>query len=240
VRQRHVGAQSYQQVSDSARRCTQVAVAPALAGTAHPFERSGQMDAAQNLKIALDETRMLILGAQVLLGFQMRSVFQEAFEQLPASSKVYDAAALFLMVAAVGLLIAPAAHHRVVDGGDATRRIMRIIGLCMSGALLLFATALGINIFIGLERIAGFAAAIMARVGRRSNGACVLIWHRSALALGLAADVFVVIAKIAESCDRYGSRGSVTGRACGALARLALVPARTAQRCGWRIAGRVG
>jgi hypothetical protein len=172
------------------------------------------MDAAQNLKIALDETRMLILGAQVLLGFQVRSVFQEAFEQLPASSKVCDAAALFLMVAVVGLLIAPAAHHRVVDGGDATRRIMRIIGLCMSGALLLFATALGINIFIGLERIAGFAAAIMARVGRRSNGACVLVWHRSALALGLAADVIVVIAKIAES--------DVSGTAAAALSLVAL------------------
>jgi hypothetical protein len=35
------------------------------------------------LKIALDETRMLILGAQVLLGFQMRSVFQDALEQIP-------------------------------------------------------------------------------------------------------------------------------------------------------------
>lgn len=44
------------------------------------------MEAAQKLKIALDETRMLILGAQVLLGFQMRSAFQDAFETLPASS----------------------------------------------------------------------------------------------------------------------------------------------------------
>src|SRR5204863_757002 len=113
------------------------------------------------LKIALDEARMLILGAQVLLGFQMRSVFQEAFEQLPVSSKVGDAAALLLMVTVVGLLIAPAAHHRVVDGGDATRRIMQIISLSMSGALLLFALALGVNIFIGLERIAGVAVAIV-------------------------------------------------------------------------------
>jgi hypothetical protein len=113
------------------------------------------MEAAQKVQIALDQTHMLILGVQVLLGFQMmRSVFHEAFEQLPPSSKFWDVAALFMMVAMVALLIAPAAHHRLADDGNATRRSMRIIGLCMSGALLLFAPALGTNIFIELERIA--------------------------------------------------------------------------------------
>jgi len=66
------------------------------------------MEAAQKLKIALDETRMLILGAQVLLGFQMRSAFLEGFEHLSTSSRLCDAIALLLMVAVVGLLIAPA------------------------------------------------------------------------------------------------------------------------------------
>lgn len=122
------------------------------------------MDAAQKLKIALDETRMLILGAQVLLGFQMRSAFQDAFEKLPACSKGWDMVALLMMVAVVGLLIAPAAHHRVVDEGDATRRVLRIISLAMSGALLLLAQALGINVFIGIERIAGFGPAVAAGV----------------------------------------------------------------------------
>lgn len=56
------------------------------------------------------------------------------------------------------MLIAPAAHHRIADDGDATRRVLRIINLAMSGALLLFALALGINIYIGIERIAGWAA----------------------------------------------------------------------------------
>jgi hypothetical protein len=122
------------------------------------------MEAAQILKIALDETRMLILGAQVLLGFQMRSVFQDAFEVIPAASKISDAFALLLMVVVVGLLIAPAAHHRIVDDGNASRRILKFVGAAMSGALLLFALALGINIYIGFERIAGAAAAALAGV----------------------------------------------------------------------------
>ena len=132
------------------------------------------MDVAQKLKIALDETRMLILGAQVLLGFQMRSVFQDAFEQLPAPSKIFDGVALLIMTAVVALLIAPAAHHRIVEEGNASRRIMRIISLSMSGALLLFALALGINIFLGLERIAGLGVAITAGIAGAATA--FLLW----------------------------------------------------------------
>lgn len=122
------------------------------------------MKAAQKLKIALDETRMLILGAQVLLGFQMRSVFQDAFEQLRVHAKIWDGIALLIMVAVVGLLIAPAAHHRVVEQGNASGYIMKVISWAMSGALLLFSLALGMNIFIAVGRIAGLAAAVTAGI----------------------------------------------------------------------------
>ena len=36
---------------------------------------------------ALDEARMLVLGAQVLVGFQLRSVFEKGFESLPIPSQ---------------------------------------------------------------------------------------------------------------------------------------------------------
>ena len=42
------------------------------------------MDLPNKTKMALDETRMMILGAQILLGFQLRSAFGEGFDQLPA------------------------------------------------------------------------------------------------------------------------------------------------------------
>ena len=38
------------------------------------------------INTALDETRMLILGTQVLIGFGYRVVFEEEFPQLPAAS----------------------------------------------------------------------------------------------------------------------------------------------------------
>jgi len=41
----------------------------------------------RKLKIALDESRLLILGAQVLFGFQFNGIFQELFEELPRPSQ---------------------------------------------------------------------------------------------------------------------------------------------------------
>ena len=122
------------------------------------------MQGPQKLKLALDETRMLVLGAQVLLGFQMRSVFQGAFDTLPETTKALDAVALIVMVGVVAMLIAPAIHHRLVDDGNATTRIMQSTSHMMESALLLFAFALGLNMFIGIERIAGTALAIAAGI----------------------------------------------------------------------------
>src|SRR5262245_63614557 len=122
------------------------------------------MDGAQQLKVALDETRMLVLGAQVLLGFQLRSAFQEQFDAIPPQSRFLDAVALLLMTLVVGLLIAPAIYHRVVGDGDAAARIRRLIGLVMAAALIPFALAIGINMFVAMERIGGSGSAAIAGV----------------------------------------------------------------------------
>jgi Family of unknown function (DUF6328) len=114
------------------------------------------MDGAEKIKIALDETRMLVLGAQVLLGFQLRSAFQERFDKLPRYVQNVDAASLLLMVLVIGLLITPAIHHRIVENGDATTRALRVVSVMMALALLPFAVTLGLNIFIALERIGTF------------------------------------------------------------------------------------
>src|SRR5215510_1841618 len=113
------------------------------------------MDPATRVKLALDESRMLILGAQVLLGFQLRSAFQDRFEQLSPHAKTIDAASLVLMVVVIGLLIAPPIHHRVVENGNATARILRAIGIIMPWALLPLALSLGFNVFIAMEGLAG-------------------------------------------------------------------------------------
>ena len=45
------------------------------------------MDLADKLKTALDESRLLILGAQVVFGCQFQMVFQEGFQDAPRDSQ---------------------------------------------------------------------------------------------------------------------------------------------------------
>jgi hypothetical protein len=48
------------------------------------------MKLSDKVKIALEETRILILGAQILLGFGFRGVFDDRFDQLPAYARYAD------------------------------------------------------------------------------------------------------------------------------------------------------
>ena len=41
------------------------------------------MKLERQLKVALDESRLLILGSQVLFGFQFNAVFQQQFDNVP-------------------------------------------------------------------------------------------------------------------------------------------------------------
>jgi len=43
------------------------------------------MELSKKVKIALDETRILILGVQILLGLQLRGVFSDGYEQQGSS-----------------------------------------------------------------------------------------------------------------------------------------------------------
>jgi hypothetical protein len=102
------------------------------------------------VKTALDETRTLILGAQILLGFQFHSVFQERFASLSSAAQLADGIALGVMVVSIGLLIAPSAYHRLAEKGDNTGRMQALTGQCAAAALLPFAIALGLDLAITL------------------------------------------------------------------------------------------
>ena len=76
------------------------------------------MSLQRKLKNALDETRLLILGAQVLFGFQFNGMFQEAFADLHVALRLIACAGLVLIMIATGLLIAPSMQHRIVERGE--------------------------------------------------------------------------------------------------------------------------
>jgi hypothetical protein len=56
------------------------------------------MDLADKLKMALDESRLLILGAQVIFGCQFQMVFQERFQDAPRGSQTVQGIGLLALV----------------------------------------------------------------------------------------------------------------------------------------------
>src|SRR5256885_16295100 len=76
------------------------------------------------VKEALDEARTLVLGVQVLLGFQYAALFQTAFGKLPLAARQLDAAAMGLMLVTLGLLLAIVPYHRVAARAHATDALL--------------------------------------------------------------------------------------------------------------------
>jgi len=127
------------------------------------------------VKTALDETRTLILGSQILIGFQFQAVFQNAFEQLPAHARWMDGTALILMVSAAALLIAPGVYHRIVENGQDSVHIHHLISIMAGIALLPFAVSLGLDLFIAIERAADARTAFV--VGLGFGGLALFCWY---------------------------------------------------------------
>jgi hypothetical protein len=127
------------------------------------------------VKSALGEARMLILGAQVLLGFQYRAVFEKGFDTLPLWSQTFKLSSLGLMLVAVGLLIAPTAYHRIVERGEDTEELHSFTSKVMLWALLPFALALGLDLFVASEQIIGRKWAVA--VGFLTLSAALFFWY---------------------------------------------------------------
>jgi Family of unknown function (DUF6328) len=105
---------------------------------------------------------MLVLGAQVLLGFEFSGVFKDGFERLPFHARYLDGIALLLLIVTVALLIVPETYHQIVEIGRDTGRFHQLISRMADYALLPFALSLGLALFIAGESIFGFSAGLAA------------------------------------------------------------------------------
>ncbi len=113
---------------------------------------------------ALNESRILILSAQVVVGFQFSVVFATGFSQLPRSAQYLNIGALGLMLVAMALTIAPTSYHQIVEQGEDTGRLHDFIIKVVGWALLPFALGLGINLHIATQKLAGDTAATLTGV----------------------------------------------------------------------------
>ena len=80
----------------------------------------GGADTALDERIStmLIEARVILPGAQALLGFQFAAFLTASFEQLPHPAKLVHLGCLACVALCVLLLMAPAAYHRLAAGGE--------------------------------------------------------------------------------------------------------------------------
>jgi hypothetical protein len=131
-------------------------------------------DKVQN---ALDEARLLILGTQVLFGFQLRAVFEKGFDKLPSISQSLNLVALGLLLITLALLIWPGAYHRLTENGEDTKSVHEFATKVMEVALAPFALGLGLNVFVAVDKVAGRLAGIIS--GASAALVAITAWYVS-------------------------------------------------------------
>lgn len=132
------------------------------------------MSLSKDVKTALDETRLLILGAQVLLGFQLQAMFREGFESLRPVEQYVSEAALLLMAGTIGLLIAPSIQHRLVEGGKDSTRLLGVARRYAMAALITFAFAIAADFHVVFAKHAGSVPGFVAAAA--FSVVCVSLW----------------------------------------------------------------
>jgi hypothetical protein len=120
---------------------------------------SNELDA--RLKTALDESRLLILGAQVLFGFAFQAVFQELFGEVDVAGRTMQIFALGLLSISVALLIVPSLYHQIACRGRTLHRALGVATLFAGWSLLPLTLGLGALSYVVFARFAGNTVALM-------------------------------------------------------------------------------
>ena len=110
---------------------------------------------------AMDESRMLVLGAEILIGFEFAAIFQDGFKKLSMRSQNLNVIALTLMLFTLVLLLSPSAFHQLAESGEDSIRLHRFATHVMEVALFPFALGLGANVYIPAEEINGAATGLV-------------------------------------------------------------------------------
>jgi hypothetical protein len=119
------------------------------------------MELRDKIRLSLDESRMLILGAQILLGFQLRVVLEPGFERLPSSSQYLEMIAMVILLGGIALIMSPGSYHRIVRAGNDAEDVQEFATTVMDFALVPFLLALAIELYVSTARILGASIGLM-------------------------------------------------------------------------------
>jgi hypothetical protein len=130
----------------------------------------------------LTEARVILPGAQALLGFQFIVTMAQAFEKLPPLDRNIHFGALCAVALAVMLLLTPAAVHRLTFEGRDVERFHDIGSVLVTIALLPLALGIALDFYVAAAKMTGNAP--LAAVGGALAALLLLtLWFAVPLAL---------------------------------------------------------
>ena len=136
----------------------------------------GKTKLEDRIDYVLIEARVILPVVQALLGFQLIVVLVESFAKLPASSEYVHLAALAANAVSAVLLIAPAAHHRIVFAGEDDPAFLPIANAYLLTATVFLALGMSADCYVIVTKVLGspdwgLAAAIA------TAALCLGLWH---------------------------------------------------------------
>ena len=103
---------------------------------------------SDRIENVLNETRILLLGGQVLLGFAYRPYFENSFDQLTLRAQIVQTVGIAIMTLGLVWLLIPAPFHQLADRGEDTTRIYRLTTQVLDWGLLPFALGLSLSAYV--------------------------------------------------------------------------------------------
>jgi hypothetical protein len=108
----------------------------------------------QRIDQMLTEARVVLPGAQALLGFQLAVVLTESFAALTPLARGVHGFALACIALSTVLLMAPAAYHRIVYEGEASPDFLTIGSRFLLAATGVLAAGLAADCYVVIGKIA--------------------------------------------------------------------------------------
>jgi amino acid permease len=108
---------------------------------------------SSKIKHVLTECRVVLPGAQALMGFQFIAVLTESFDRMPSASKYIHLASIGMSALAIVFLMTPAAYHRIVERGEETEHFHRFASKILIASLVPLALGLCGDVYVVVEKV---------------------------------------------------------------------------------------
>jgi hypothetical protein len=135
-------------------------------------DEQGKTNLETKIKLVLTEARVVLPGAQALLGFQFTAMLTDQFPKLPRESQLVHVGSLVAIAASIVLLMAPAAFHRIVERGEDTERVRNFSSVTMLCAMVPLALGIAGDLYVVVSKILDSTT-----IGAALAGACLVFFY---------------------------------------------------------------